>query len=121
MAFDLDAVLDEGDERTPFTFTWDGEEYELPPERDIRAVAAIAAGRLYVGLEALLGTEQWGRIQASPKLLTAAKLRSLLDAYAAHIDGLTSGESSASSGSSKSTARPSKRTSKGNTASRSRR
>lgn len=110
--FDLDALLDDNEEREPFAFKWDGEEYELPPVRDMRAVGAISAGRIYDGLLLLLGPEQWARIQASPKVLSAPKLRKLLDAYSEYIDGLNVGESSASSSSSKSTARRSTRTSR---------
>lgn len=125
MPFDLDRVLaEQADARgdlEPFTFVFDGEEYELPPVRDIRAVSAIAAGHVYDGLAALLGPEQWERVQASPATLTSTAVRSLLDAYGEHIDGLNAGESSASSNSSTRTARPSKRTSNGSTGSRSRR
>lgn len=112
VTFDLDSVLDEDEEREPFTFSWDGDDYELPPVRDMRAVGAIAAGRIYDGLLTLLGPEQWTRLQNSPRVLSAKRLRALLDEYGKYIDGLNSGESSASSNSSGSTAGRSKRASK---------
>lgn len=112
MAFDLESILDDNEDREPFTFTWDGEEYELPPVRDMRAVGAIAGGRIYDGLLLLLGPEQWARLQNSPRVLSSKRMRALLDAYNQYVDGLSSGESSASSGSSKNTARQSTRTSR---------
>lgn len=115
--FDLDKLLDDNEDRDPFAFTWDGEEYELPPVRDMRAIGAIAAGHIYDGLALLLGPDQWVRLQNSPKVLSAAKMRALLDEYNRYVDGLTVGESSASSRSSRSTAGPSRRTSKRTTGS----
>lgn len=117
--FDLDKVLDEHEDRDPFPFKWDGQKYELPPVRDVRALGLLAAGRMLDGLQLLLGPEQFLQLQNSPKVLSAKRLRALLDGYGAYIDGLNSGESSASSGSSRSTAGPSRPTSRRSTGSRS--
>lgn len=121
MTFDLDAVLAEEAEQPPFTFTFDRHKYSLPATPDVRAIAAITAGRLDEGLRLLLNPDQWQRIQDSPKVLTATALGKVFDAYIEYGDGLTVGESAASTRSSKSTARPAKRTSKGSTGSASRR
>lgn len=97
--FDLDAVLAEEETRAPFRFTFDGKPYELPASIDIRAIAAISAGRLDDGLRLLLNPDQWQAIQDSPKMLTSNALRQLFDTYTAFADGATAGESSASTGS----------------------
>jgi hypothetical protein len=120
MAFNLDALASEGDGRAVFEFTFGGETYELPPEMDVRAASALSAGRVYEGLGMLLGDVQWSRMQAAEQILTEKMLSALLQEYAAHM-GIDLGESSASTGSSRSTGRPSKRTSNGSTAARSRR
>lgn len=114
MAFDLDALAAEADGAAPFEFTFGGEGYQLPGSFDMRAAAALSAGKVYEGLELLLGVDQWARMQAADQVLTDAMLGALLDRYAEHA-GVSLGESSASTSSSKSTVRPSKRTSNGST------
>lgn len=115
MNIDLDALVEEDEPGEPFGFTFDDYDYELPPEMDIRAVAAIASGRLDDGLRMLLGPDQWQRLQDSPKVLSSKTLTRLFEAYAAHTNGVSVGESSASTGSAKNTGRPSKRTSNAST------
>lgn len=115
MPFDLDAVIAESkpaDRRKKFTFSFDGDEYTLPNDVDVLALAAAASGQIAVALRRLLTPEDFDRINASSKVLTRDTLMALLDAYYQHIVGLAAGESSASTSSSKSTARPSKPTSK---------
>lgn len=104
MSFDLDKVLAEEEPGEPYEFTFDGEKYALPPEMDVRAVAAISGGRLDAGLRLLLGEEQWEKIQASPKTLTLKGLESLFDDYAEHT-GTTMEKPSASTPPSKRTAK----------------
>lgn len=115
MSFDLEAAIAEAEgsegPQPDWPFTFDGHEYVLPGQMDIRAIAAISNGRLDDGLRLLLGTEQWDAIQASPKLFSSAMLEKLFEAYTAYTNGSDVGESSASTGSSKSTVRPSKPTS----------
>jgi len=106
MAFDLDKVLAEEEERDDFTFTFDGETYTLPPAMDVRAIAAIAGGRLDDGLRMLLNPEQWQKIQDSPKVLTVTALEKLFDEYAAYAGVESLGGSSASTKSSPTMAGP---------------
>lgn len=103
-SYDLDAVLAEREEKSPFTFPFDGAKYVLPPRPDIRAAAALSAGRLDDGLRLLLGTEQWDRMQASTKVFDDEALVGLLDAYMAHT-GEDLGKSKASTRSSRNTAK----------------
>jgi hypothetical protein len=114
MGFDLDALAAEADVVAPFEFTFGGESYELPGSFDMRAAAALSAGKVYEGLELLLGQSQWARMQTADQVLTDTMLGALLDRYAEHT-GVSLGESSASTSSSPSTVRPSKRTSNGST------
>ena len=114
MAFDLDALAAEAEGVSPFEFTFGGESYQLPGQFDMRAAAALSAGKVYEGLELLLGGDQWARMQTAEQVLTDAMLGALLDRYAEHT-GVSLGESSASTSSSASTVRPSKRTSNGST------
>ncbi len=116
--FDLDALETEA-EQTPFVFRFGGQQFELPPSPDMMAFAAIAEGQLYTGLKILLGDEQHRRMVEAKATFNAEKLAALMEQYAGHI-GLTLGKSPASAARSSSTARPSRRTSNGTTASRSR-
>lgn len=95
--FDLDAFVSEVTEE-PFRFRFGGEQYELPARFDIRAVAALAAGRLDDALRMLLGVAQWERIQAVDAVLDERGLKALLDRYMAH-SGVDLGEPLASTGS----------------------
>lgn len=103
-AFDLDAIANES-EGKPFPFTFGGEDYTLPADVDLIAAAALEGGKLYDGLHRLLGDEQWGRLLASPVVMNNAKLKALMEAYAAHV-GLSLGESAASTVSSNGTVAP---------------
>jgi len=96
MGIDLDKVITEEQGRDPYTFTFDGETYTLPPSMDVRAVAAIAAGRLDDGLRILLNPEQWQRLQDSPKVLPVAALEKLFEDYAAYNGVESLGKSSGS-------------------------
>lgn len=109
--FDLDAVIREA-EGDPFVFTFAGDDYELPSQPDIRAIAAMSAGRLDQALSSLLGAEQWEQLQAADAVFDTNALQALMEAYAAH-GGTSLGNSQAPTSSSKSTAARSKRTSSG--------
>ena len=95
--FDLDALANEATGE-PFRFKFGGEDYELPPTMDIRAVAAMSAGRLDAALRTMLGAEQWARLEAAPAVLNGQMLMSLFERYAKH-SGFTVGEASGSTGS----------------------
>jgi hypothetical protein len=111
MPFDLDAVAREA-EGEPFPFTFGEEEYVLPPQPDLLAVAAASGGRLDQLLRRLLGEEQWNHMLESPATFTAAHLEALMNAYGEHL-GIDMGNSEASPSFYKSTVAPSKRTSSG--------
>jgi hypothetical protein len=113
--FDLDALVREA-ETDPFVFTFGGEDYELPSQPDIRAVAAMTAGRLDQALTLLLGPDQWERMQSAEAVFDMTSLQALMEAYVAH-GGTSLGNSQAPTSSSKSTAAPSKRTSNARTSS----
>ena len=95
--FDFDALAAE-ETGEPFRFRFGGEDYELPSRIDVRAVAAMAAGRMDDSLRMLLGADQWTRLQASPAVFNDHTFEALLDRYLAH-EGTTMGESSASTSS----------------------
>lgn len=95
--FDVDAALAEK-AREPFRFRFGGEEYELPPGIDLRAVPAITSGDLMGGFRRLFGAEQWSKIEAAEAVLDTDVVMVLLDAYLAH-SGVTLGESRGSTGS----------------------
>lgn len=97
MTFNLDAVLAE-ETGAPFSFTFGGEDYDLPPHVDLMVVAAMQDSRLGDGLRKLLGPKQWERMQASEATFDERALTALLEAYMAHV-GTTVGESSASTSS----------------------
>lgn len=120
MPFDLDKVIDEREAATPFTFTFDGHEYSMPSDVDVRALELLSDARIHEAFEMLIGKDDWAQIVESPKVLGASALGSLIDAYMTHIGVGDVGESLASMRSLKSTARPSKRTSNGSTKSVSR-
>lgn len=128
MPFDLDAVLVEPKKAAKtkqFTFTFDGDEYTLitPADSinlDLLALNAANRGDYVNALMRLMSPDEYARIVRSSKTFTGEAILSLLDAYYKHTAAMDTGESAASSNSSKSTARPSKRTSKSTTGSRSR-
>lgn len=118
MVYRLEGLTREADgDAWPFEF--DGDRYLLPSDFDWRAAEAITSGDLERGLRQLLGDEQWERMCASERIFGVRELVNLLNAYCEAI-GVDMGEFKASSGSSARTATPSKRTSNGSTASRSR-
>ena len=100
----------------PWQFRFDGEVYSLPNDFDVRAAACLAGGDLNNGLRILLGTEQWERLCASPKVFGTAQLIDMINAYTNAI-GADLGELRAPSNSSSNTAPPSKPTSNGTTTS----
>lgn len=118
MVFQLDAVEHEAKAEL-FEFEFDGDTYTLPPDFDMRHAAMFTGGDVLGGLEAVLGTEQWERLDSSPKVLSIKRVNALLEAWCEHI-GVELGESTASSRSSRRAAARSKPTSNGSTASRSR-
>lgn len=81
--FDADAFQREGD-RPDFVFRFGGEEYRLPFSPDVRAVSRIRMDNLVGAFEAILGAEQWARIEASQTILDLPTLKAILDAYAKH-------------------------------------
>lgn len=95
--FDLDAfIADAAGE--PFRFRFGGDEYTLPPSIDLRAVAALTAGRLDDAFRLLFTADQWDRIQRSTTVFDQRTLLALFDAYAKH-SGTSLGESQGSASS----------------------
>lgn len=95
VVYDLDAVIAEREPARPFTFKFGGDVYTLPPRPDMRAAAALAAGRLDEGFAMLLGADQYERLQAAEAVFDDEALLSMMNAYQAHV-GLDLGESAAS-------------------------
>lgn len=118
MVYKVDAVEREA-QGDAWEFEFDGERYELPNDFDMRAAAMLTSGDLRGALELLLGPDQWDRLNASPKIFGLNALGQMLQAWCADI-GVELGEFMASPPSSRRTVAPSKRTSNGSTASRSR-
>lgn len=118
--FDLDAVIAEREERTPFEFTFGGELFVLPPSVDVRVVAALSGERFDDALRMLLGSEQWARLQAVEAVFDFAALEALFQVYGEHLGEDLTGEAAASTRSSRRTAKRSRPTSSGTTRSRSR-
>lgn len=88
--FDLDAVVAE-QRREPFRFKFGGEEFELPPGIDLRAVPAITSGDLVGGFRLLFSAEQWSKLEQSTAVLDTVAVMELTKAYLAH-SGVTLGE-----------------------------
>lgn len=118
MVYKVDAVEREATGK-PWEFEFDGERYELPNDFDYRAAGMLTEGDMRGALAMLLGPEQWVRLEASPKVFGIRALGELLQTWCREI-GVELGEFTASPPSSKKTVAPSKRTSNGTTASRSR-
>lgn len=113
MTFDLDAwVADQLNAGQPFTFTFGGVDFELPPEPDPRTAALFDAGLYNEAFRRMLGEDQYRKFIATDAPLTRDAILEIIRKHAEHA-GASLGESSASSGSSKPTARRSKRTSNG--------
>lgn len=114
--FDADALIDES-EWKPFPFRLKGEIHELPHAASLtaRQQFAIDSGDFAEVLTEIAP-------EAADALLDAPGdvLLKVIEQWSAHA-GIKPGESSASGSSSSATRRPSKRTSRGTTASRSRR
>jgi hypothetical protein len=100
--FDLDSLFAEEETtptKAPWSFRFGGERYTLPPHMDVRAMAAVGAGRLDDGLRMLLGPDQWDQLQASPKVFDTPRLKAIIERYALYAEGVSLGESSASTAS----------------------
>ena len=96
--FDLEAAL--GDEPEPFQFTFGGETYEIPADDiDVRILAIAETGRFDIAMEYLLGADQWEKLASSGRKIGLKRCHALFDAYAKHVQGVSSGESSGSTGS----------------------
>lgn len=122
MPFDLDAILAEeaaGDQPKPYTFTFDKKTITLPGTIDARVFAALEDGPVGLprALRMLAGPQQWEQIEASPQVLTFAALDTLIGDWLTHTGAAALGKPSRSTRRSKKTATPSKRTSRGTTAS----
>jgi len=102
--FDLDAVIAEREKKPPFVFRFGGESYSLPTRPDVRAAAALGAGRLDDGLRMMLGQAQWERLQEAEAVFDDQALLSIMEAYQKHT-GDDLGESKASTRSSRNTAK----------------
>lgn len=118
-SFDLDAFIAEAADK-PFTFTFDGQRYELPSDPDFFVITNFVNGNLLTAFRRLMGDEQFKRMDASAKPFGAKALTELFDRYM-KFAGLSLGKSPASSRSSRGTGRSSNRTSAATTRSRSKR
>jgi hypothetical protein len=65
---------------------------------DVRAIAALQAGRVDAALRILFGPADWERFEAIGEVFDEARFAALLDAYMKHL-GMSTGESSASTSS----------------------
>jgi hypothetical protein len=110
MSFDLDAVLG-----LPFTFTFDGEEYELPVDVPWNVSELLSEGKPEEAFRLLLGPDQWQRLDDAPKVFGPKAFTAVLGAYMEHL-GLREGESQASPSSSNDTDGQSRPTSAATTA-----
>lgn len=88
--FDLDA-LDVEAMGTPFTFTFGGEEYELPVVADLAVGELLTDGDWSGAIRKMLGPGQWARVVASDAVLDMTRAIELVNAFTAHI-GTTAGE-----------------------------
>lgn len=115
MTFDLDAfIADQLAAGKPFTLTFGGEIYTLPPQPDPRAAGLFDAGLYGQAFALMLGEEQYTRFMASQAPLTRDAVIEVIRRHAAHA-GASLGGSSASSDSSASTEKRSRRTSTAST------
>ena len=73
--------LDDIDDPEPFQFRFGGEVYTVPSEPSLVALAAFDRGDILDFLAAMLGAEQWERIQASPAVLSVTKIRPVVGQY----------------------------------------
>lgn len=106
---DLDAIL-EGEQGLPYTFTYGGQEYELAPQIDMRAIILMQGEEIHEAMRVLLGEEQWDRFKRARTRLTPERFQALMQGYAKHQGVGDMGESSASSSSSVGTGTPSRLT-----------
>lgn len=102
MSFDLDALLG-----LPFTFTFCGEEYTLPPDVEFATIDELQAGHPDAAFRRLIGEDQYARMKAAPGTFGARALTAVLEQYMIHL-GLREGESEASPDSSQNTPAPSR-------------
>jgi hypothetical protein len=106
---DLDAILD-GEQGLPFTFTFGGEEFTLPPQIDMRALMLMNREDIDGAMSALMGEDQYVRFLKANGRLTQARFEALMKAYARHQGVDDMGESSGSSSSLPATETPSRLT-----------
>jgi hypothetical protein len=111
----LEAIEREADPKA-WHFTFDGDDYTLPSDFDMRAMAAFTGGRLDDAFRILLGPEQWQRMQASPKTFGYSQFEALMKTYSSAI-GVDLEKAQASASSSPSMPTLSKPTSPASTAS----
>lgn len=88
--FDLDAITEEGE---PFTWSFGGTEFVFPADPTIEALEYLAKGDLQMSLYALLGDEEYRRLDELPARLGQAKFQALIGAYFKHA-GVDQGKSS---------------------------
>jgi len=117
--FDLDALIAErtAEANPPFTFTFDGDTYEMPGVIDARiamdlTTLAKSPDKLEGIFRRALGDNQWDRLIGSPVMMPGEVLGALLDRWANYAGGVSLGKSLRSASSSKSTAERSKPTSR---------
>lgn len=119
--FDLDRLYAET-RSDPYPFRWAGQRWELPSVYDLPTTILDLIGKaeldtadIRATLEAAFGPEQWRAIQAERPL----PIRATVDLFNRWLKwcGVDQGEAQSFAASSNGTAKPSKRTSRGSTAS----
>jgi len=88
--FDLDALVEEGE---PFAWSFGGTEFVFPADPSIEALEYLAKGDLQMCLYALLGDDEYRRLDELPDRLGQAKFQALIGAYFKHA-GVDQGKSS---------------------------
>lgn len=99
---DLDALDREGE---AFSFIHDGKTYTLPTDLTIETANLFDEEGIAAALEAILGEEQWQRLEASPKVFGIVKATRVIHAYVQHLGLESLGGSLASTSSSAPTVR----------------
>lgn len=109
--FDLDALEVEDEAAEPFTFTFQGERYEMPlvGQMDFADQLNLEESTLSQSLQIILGDEQFERLLDAR--IKTGRMRALIEAWNAH-QGLEPGKSQASSRRSGNTDAKSRRTSR---------
>lgn len=88
--FDLDAILEEGE---PFGWKFGGTDFEFPADPPIEALEFLAKGDLQMCLFALLGDDEYRRLDELPDRMGKTKFQALVEAYFKHA-GVDQGKSS---------------------------